>query len=44
MEERMTKHLAELAKHFSELLERMDKRAEERHGEVIEAIRALKVA
>lgn len=37
MEERM-------AKHFSELLDRMDQRADERHREVIEAIRALKVA
>ena len=44
MEERMTKHFAELAKHFSQLLERMDERADERHREVIEVIRALKVA
>ena len=44
MEERMTKHFAELAKHFSQLLERMDQRADERHREVIEVIRALKVA
>lgn len=36
MEERM-------AKHFSELLDRMDKRADERHREVIQAISALKV-
>ena len=36
MEERMTKH-------FSALLERMDKHADERHREVIEAISALKV-
>jgi len=35
MEERMTKH-------FSELLERMDERADERHREVIQAISALK--
>ncbi|MBI3302505.1 MAG: hypothetical protein HYZ72_10590 [Deltaproteobacteria bacterium] len=35
MEERMTRH-------FSELLERMDKRADERHREVIETISALK--
>ena len=51
MEERMAKHLAELAK----LLERMDKRAEERHldmdkradqrhREVIELVRAIKAA
>ncbi|MBI3990296.1 MAG: hypothetical protein HY347_11855 [candidate division NC10 bacterium] len=44
MEERMTKHFAELTKHFSQLLERMDERADERHREVIEVIRALKVA
>jgi hypothetical protein len=37
MEERMTKH-------FSELLERMDQRADERHREIIEAITALKAA
>jgi len=36
----MTKHFAELAK----LLARMDERADERHREVIEVIRALKVA
>lgn len=39
MEERMTKHFAELAK----LLERMDERADERHRDMIEVIRALKV-
>jgi len=37
MEERMTRH-------FSEVLERMDMRADERHREVIEAIRALRAA
>ena len=35
MEERMTSH-------FSELLARMDQRADERHREVIEAIRTLR--
>lgn len=44
MEERMTKYFAELAKHFSQLLERMDEQADERHREVIEVIRALKGA
>lgn len=44
MEERTTKHFAELSKHFAELLERMDKRADERHREVIEAIKALRAA
>ena len=38
MEERMTKHFAELAK----ILERMDQRADDRHREVIQAISALK--
>ena len=37
MEERMTRH-------FTEVLERMDMRADERHREVIEAIRALRAA
>jgi hypothetical protein len=37
MEDRMTKH-------FSELLDRMDQRADERHREVIEAISALRPA
>ena len=37
MEERTTKH-------FTELLERMDIRADERHREVVEVIRALKAA
>jgi hypothetical protein len=40
MEERMTKHFAELAK----ILERMDQRADDRHREVIQAISALKGA
>jgi len=37
MEERMSRH-------FTEVLERMDMRADERHREVIEAIRALRAA
>lgn len=37
MEERMSRH-------FTEVLERMDLRADERHREVIEAIRALRAA
>jgi uncharacterized membrane protein len=37
MEERMTRH-------FTEVLERMDLRADERHREVIEAIRTLRAA
>ncbi len=44
MEERMSRHFAELSKHFGELFERMDKRADERHREVIEAIKALRAA
>lgn len=44
MEERLNRHFGELAKHFAELLERMDKRADERHREVIEAIKALRPA
>ena len=35
MEEQMTRH-------FSEVLERMDQRADERHREVIEAMRTLR--
>lgn len=46
MEERLTRHLSELevrmAKHFTEVFERMDRRADERHREVIQAISALK--
>jgi hypothetical protein len=37
MEERMTGH-------FSQLLERMDQRADERHREVVELIKALRAA
>lgn len=37
MEERMTAH-------FSQLLERMDQRADERHRDVIELIKALRAA
>jgi len=37
MEERMTAH-------FSQLLDRMDQRADERHREVIELIKALRAA
>lgn len=44
MEERMKRHFIELAKHFGELLERMDKRADDRNREMIEAIKALKAA